>query len=174
MRNLDEVLKDMEELPRYTQPTVLSGQEAALLTSLLGEQGLELLNFLDGREQCADIAWNLDSISGFANTMFADLLGAEAPYTIVAFSGSGDAWAIDWADAKMVFLNHDGMEQDTDYPMVVPLGIEFEELVRVADAWADYEERVDAEEIDEEILLSDFLRRLEAFKPNTANNWPYA
>lgn len=174
MRRLDEVLKDMEKLPRFTQPVGLSGQETTLLTSLVGERSLELLEFLDGREQCPDIAWNLDSISGFANTMFADLLGAEAPYTIVAFSGSGDAWAIDWADANMVFLDHDGMEQDTDCPMVVPLGLELVELVRVADAWADYGEQVDAEEIDEDELHSDFLRRLEAFKPNTAKNWPYA
>lgn len=174
MRNLEDVLKDVDKLPRYMQPTVLSEQETTLLTSLVREQGLKLLHFLDGREQCADIAWNLDSISGFAETMFADVLGPDAPYTIVAFSGSGDAWAIDGAGTKMVFLNHDGMEQDTDYPMVVNLGITLQEMVPIADAWAALEEQLDEDEADEEVLLRDFLRRLEAVNPDAAKNWPYA
>lgn len=174
MRNLEDVLKDVEKLPRYAQPTVLSEQETMLLTSLVGEPGLELLHFLDGREQGADIAWNLDSISGFAKTMFADVLGPEAPYTIVAFSGSGDAWAIDGADSTMVFLNHDGMEQDTDYPMVVNLGITLQDLVPIADAWATLEDQLDEDEADEEALHGEFLRRLEAFYPELASSWPYA
>lgn len=174
IRKLEDVLETLASISPHAPSATLSSEQTELLTSLLGEPGLALMQFLDGREQCADVFWNLDTVSGFAHTMFADVLGAEAGLTILAFSGSGDAWAIDWNDAKMVFLNHDGMEQTSEYPMVVPLGMTLEELVRIADAWAALEEKVEEEEVAEDILISDFLRRLEVFSPRAAASWPYS
>lgn len=161
------------------QPTTDSALRAAAISDLaefLDARELEVLVAIDGYEHSFDCLWQLSTAKSFASTMFSDELGPSAPYLIVAWTSSGDAWALDQRDAKVVFLNHDGWDTEGEHAMVVPLGISLLTFIALIDVWASVEELLDTEENDpvgEVLILNEFRAYLEQISSVHADRWPY-
>lgn len=141
----------------------------------LNASELAALLSLNGQEQNADCLWQLELAIEFDSTMFADELGSDAPYTLLAWSGSGDAWALDHATRSMVFLNHDDWVSDQENTMVVPLGVGVLTFVAVMNDWTATQEQLESDDLtDEDQVRKYFMEHLTEVHPLLAANWPYA
>ena len=173
MRSLEEILAVAQAEGANGGHHELSSLDREELRRVVGEQNLRILVALAGFEHNMDCAWQLDSVGKFADTMFSDELGPDAPYEIVAWSGSGDAWAVDRRDAKIVFLNHDGWESTGQYAMVVPLDVDLLTFIGIVEAWTATGVLIDHKEQVEEAATQLFLNYVCGISDVAAHNWPY-
>lgn len=131
------------------------------------------LSALSGIELSADIVWGPDG----GDELYTQVLAEPQRYRQVASSGSGDGWLLDLHSGQVGFFDHDRLEADQ---ALVMLGIDLIGLVRVADAWAQFEARSEPDlcgvDLDEESCLDlseDFCAAVAALNTGLPRLWPY-
>lgn len=157
---------------RFARPELPAAAREELL-QVVGESNLHILFALDGYEHSADCAWQLDTVGKFADTMFSDELGPDAPYSIIAWSGGGDAWALDRRNAQVTFLNHDGWVGAGEHEMEVPMKVDLVTFISIAEAWVLTEALIDEDEDCEVTAIEAFLTHLRGINEIAADRWPY-
>lgn len=159
-------LRAVEEIIAGRRPGTIPRSTASEFVELLGEEAAAALIHLHGTESGGDIAWCLTV--DFAVLSLAEELGKDAPYWIIAESGTGDSWAIHTGELTVVFLDHNRWGDESD--IVMHTGLDVLDFIRAADVWAQAEAHFGGEEEDR--AMAEFTALLQSL-PGATGEWPY-